>query len=186
MSDPLTLEEFLDAVQVGNDWLDSDVSPEYLAQPLAHLWSRVTKICEEAGEVWKALSRWTGENPRKGVSGTKDDLLAELGDTASGAILAIQHLTSDTAVTWEVVCAALEKVRRRAAAGEALLEKDLEVSVFPAPSEKAMCAVRITHVPTGLFGDGAAFSELVARADALRQLRPRLEAYQKSERRRAP
>jgi hypothetical protein len=112
--DPLSLTGFLRAVETANEWLDGDVSPEYRAQPLAHMWARVTKVCSEAGEVMDALSALTGENPRKGVCGTKDELLGELGDTASAAILAIQHLTGDTAETWAVVSAAVAKVARRA------------------------------------------------------------------------
>jgi hypothetical protein len=111
----LTLPEFLAAVETANDWLDSDVAPHYRVQPLAHLWARVTKVCSEAGEVMDALSALTGENPRKGVCGTEAELRAELGDAACAAILAIQHLTGDTAATWTVLSAALVKVRERAA-----------------------------------------------------------------------
>lgn len=114
-SSGLTLPEFLEAAQTANDWLDSDVAPQYRAQPLAHLWARVTKVCSEAGEVMDALSALTGENPRKGVCGTEAELLGELGDAAIAPILAIQHLTGDTAATWAVVSAALVKVRERAA-----------------------------------------------------------------------
>jgi NTP pyrophosphatase (non-canonical NTP hydrolase) len=115
-SDPapaMTLAEFLDAVRVVDAHLDSAATPDYLAQPLALDWARVTKVCEEAGEVWAALSKLTGENPRKGVCGTKDELLGELGDTASAAICAIQHLTKDELLTWLVLSAALAKALRR-------------------------------------------------------------------------
>jgi NTP pyrophosphatase (non-canonical NTP hydrolase) len=115
MRTPLTLDELLDTVEIVNAHLDSAVSPEYQAQPLAHRWARVTKVCEEAGEVWRALSKLTGENPRKGVCGTEDELLGELGDTASAAICAIQHITGDTDATWAVVSAALVKARQRVA-----------------------------------------------------------------------
>jgi hypothetical protein len=111
----MTLAEFLGAVDVVDAHLDSATAPGYQMQPLAAHWARVTKVCEEAGEVWAALSKWTGENPRKGVCGTKDDLLGELGDTASAAICAIQHLTKDPDVTWWVLSAALAKARRRVA-----------------------------------------------------------------------
>lgn len=105
----MDLDEALAAVTLIDAHLDSAASPEYLAQPLAQRWARVTKPCEEAGEVWKALSRWTGENVRKGVCCTEDDLLGELGDTVSAALAAIQHLTKDSAATWGVVSAALAK-----------------------------------------------------------------------------
>lgn len=113
MSDHLTLAELLEAVEIVDAHIDSATAPEYRAQPLAADWARVTKVCEEAGEVWKALSKLTGENPRKGVCGTRDELLGELGDTASAAICAIQHLTKDAGETWAVVSAALLKARQR-------------------------------------------------------------------------
>jgi len=109
----MTLAELLDAVEAVDAHIDASTGPDYLAQPLARDWARVTKVCEEAGEVWAALSKYTGENPRKGVCGTLDELLGELGDTASAAICAIQHLTKDTGQTWEVVSAALGKAVRR-------------------------------------------------------------------------
>jgi NTP pyrophosphatase (non-canonical NTP hydrolase) len=95
--------------------IDAATGQPYREQPLALTWARVTKVCEESGEVWRALSKMTGENPRKGICGTEDELLGELGDTASAAICAIQHLTKDTAETWAIVSAALIKARRRVA-----------------------------------------------------------------------
>lgn len=83
-----------------NYWLDSDMTDEYRAQPLAHRIMRTTKVCEEAGEVWRALSAATGENPRKGVCGTDDDVNRELADICSAALCAIQHRTGDVAATW--------------------------------------------------------------------------------------
>jgi NTP pyrophosphatase (non-canonical NTP hydrolase) len=109
----LTLGEFLDAVQAVDAHIDANTGPDYQAQPLARDWARVTKVCEEAGEVWRALSKYTGENPRKGKCGTLEELLDELGDTASAAICAIQHLTKDTDATWAVVSAALDKAVSR-------------------------------------------------------------------------
>ena len=109
----MTLGELLAAVEAVDAHIDANTGPDYLAQPLARDWARVTKVCEEAGEVWKALSKYTGENPRKGKCGTLEELLDELGDTASAAVCAIQHLTKDTARTWEVVSAALDKAVHR-------------------------------------------------------------------------
>lgn len=114
MPDRLTLEQALTAVHDVDAWLDRDVAEPYQEQPLAHTWVRLTKVCEEAGEVWRALSALTGENPRKGVCGTEDDLLGELADTASAAICAIQHRTKDAERTWQVLSAALAKAHQRA------------------------------------------------------------------------
>ena len=68
-----------------------------------------------AGEVWKALSRETGENPRKGVCGTEDETLGELADVVCSGLFAIQHRTKDNARTASMVMAALEKAAARAA-----------------------------------------------------------------------
>lgn len=111
--DKLTLDELLQAVELVDAHIDASTGPDYQAQPLARAWARVTKVCEEAGEVWRALSKMTGENPRKGVCGTRAELLGELGDTVSAAMCAIQHLTKDTSETWAVVSAALIKARQR-------------------------------------------------------------------------
>lgn len=113
--DNLTLTELLDAVALVDAHIDAATAADYRAQPLAAHWARVTKVCSEAGEVMDALSAWTGENPRKGVCGTLDDLLGELGDTVSAGLCAIQHLTKDTGQTWDVVSAALIKARKRVA-----------------------------------------------------------------------
>lgn len=114
-AEALTLSAALQAVQVIDANLDAHTSPAYLDQPLARTWARVAKVAEESGEVIDALIACTGENFRKGVSGTQDELLDELGDTASAAICAIQHFTKDTGLTWAVVSAALLKARRRVA-----------------------------------------------------------------------
>jgi len=113
MPDPLTLCELLNAVEIVDAHIDAATGPDYLAQPLALRWARVTKVCEEAGEVWRALSKMTGENPRKGVCGTEAELLCELGDTVSAGMCAIQHLTKDVFATWAIVSAALIKARGR-------------------------------------------------------------------------
>lgn len=60
---------------------------------------RVMKITEEAGEAVAAYIGMTGQNPRKGVTHTPDDLAAELADVAITALCALQHFTQNTAVT---------------------------------------------------------------------------------------
>lgn len=93
--------------------LDAAAPWQFRENPMANRWRRVTKVCEESGEVWRALSAWDGENPRKGVSGTREDLLMELGDTACAALGAIQSITKDTRQTLEVFTAALAKALSR-------------------------------------------------------------------------
>jgi hypothetical protein len=115
----LSLETALAIVTDVDAYLDSAQAPEYREQPLAQDWARVTKVCEEAGEVWKEQSRRTGENYRKGRCGSDEELLGELADTASAALCAIQHVTKDSDRTWDVFAAALLKARSRVVAERA-------------------------------------------------------------------
>jgi phosphoribosyl-ATP pyrophosphohydrolase len=113
MAEPLTLAELLQITETVDAYLDSHRSPEYIEQSLANDWARVTKVCEEAGEVWAALSKRTGENYRKGVCGTETELLGELADCVSAAMCAIQHRTKNAKATWAVVSAAFAKAHQR-------------------------------------------------------------------------
>ena len=126
-----TLERVLEIIRNVDRWLDGEVDGAYVAEPLAQDWARVGKIGEEIGEARDelilgavdsafgravaALIALTGQNPRKGVCGTRDGLLKELGDTAITAIFAIQHFTKDEVQTGAVIMAALEKAGKRAA-----------------------------------------------------------------------
>jgi hypothetical protein len=111
----LTLRELLEIVSVCDAHYDDSAPPRYRDDPMANRWRRVTKVCEESGEVWKALSDWTGENPRKGVCGTREETLAELADCISAGMCGIQSVTKDAAETWAIVSAAFLKARRRVA-----------------------------------------------------------------------
>jgi hypothetical protein len=81
--------------------LDTGVAQEYKDQPLAQDWARVAKVVEECGEAIQELIAYTGQNPRKGKSGSEAVLLDELADTALTAIYAIQHFTKDRHATRE-------------------------------------------------------------------------------------
>jgi hypothetical protein len=59
------------------------------------LWRRLTKVSEEAGEVQNALRGYVGENPRKGFTHSREDLITELLDCAGAALGAVAHLTND-------------------------------------------------------------------------------------------
>lgn len=94
-------------------YLDARTAAGYRDQPLALHWSRITKVCSEAGEVMDALSAATGENPRKGVHGDWDQVAGELGDVLCAAAFGIQHITKDEARTRKVILAAFEKAYSR-------------------------------------------------------------------------
>jgi NTP pyrophosphatase (non-canonical NTP hydrolase) len=56
---------------------------------------RVLKLSEEVGEVAEAIIGTTGQNPRKGVTHTWEDVQGELCDVAITALVALRTLTPD-------------------------------------------------------------------------------------------
>ncbi|MET7806932.1 hypothetical protein [Micromonospora chersina] len=76
----------------------------------AELTVRLLKLTEEAGEAAAAWIGVLGQNPRKGVTHTREDVAAELADVAFTALVAIESLGLD-ARTVVSVCA--EKARTR-------------------------------------------------------------------------
>jgi hypothetical protein len=71
---------------------------------------RVIKLSEEIGEVSQALIGVTGQNPRKGVTHTWDDVHAELCDVILTAMVALRTLTPEAP---KILAAHLETVTRR-------------------------------------------------------------------------
>jgi NTP pyrophosphatase (non-canonical NTP hydrolase) len=84
-------------------WLDDNVGKRYKHQPLAQDWARISKVAEELGEAIQAFISYTGQNPRKVVAHNMDDVLRELADVTSTAILAMQHFTKDSAETRDIL-----------------------------------------------------------------------------------
>lgn len=58
---------------------------------------RVMKLGEETGEVVAAYIGMTGQNPRKGVTGTVEDVADELCDVIVTAMVALRTFTGDEA-----------------------------------------------------------------------------------------
>ncbi|MGW3091897.1 MazG-like family protein [Streptomyces sp. NPDC001102] len=71
---------------------------------------RVLKLSEEVGEVAQAVIGVTGQNPRKGVTHTWEDVQGELCDVVITALVALRTLTPDAR---EVFTRHLEKVTAR-------------------------------------------------------------------------
>src|SRR3954462_5759228 len=71
-------------------WIDAGNAHR---DPEAQLWGRVAKIAEEHGEAVAALIGLTGQNPRKGVTHTPEQLIDELLDVGIPALGAVDHLT---------------------------------------------------------------------------------------------
>ncbi|MER5398673.1 MazG-like family protein [Streptomyces sp. NPDC002599] len=91
-------------------WLDAD---------RAHggregLLLRFLKLSEEVGEVAQAVIGATGQNPRKGVSHTWDDVRSELCDVVITAMVALRSLAPDAR---EVFTARLASVADRSLGG---------------------------------------------------------------------
>ncbi|MFG3659872.1 MazG-like family protein [Streptomyces sp. NPDC047706] len=72
---------------------------------------RMLKLQEEVGETAQAVIGATGQNPRKGVSHTWDDVQSELCDVTITALVALRTLTPHAR---EVFARHLERVARRA------------------------------------------------------------------------
>jgi NTP pyrophosphatase (non-canonical NTP hydrolase) len=86
-----------------DQWLDTKVSMEYKSQPLAQDWARIGKVIEELGEAIRAMVGYTGQNPRKGVTHSQQEMLDELADTAITAILAMLHFTKNAAEAKDLI-----------------------------------------------------------------------------------
>lgn len=73
-------------------WLEASRSADGNREELL---LRVLKVSEEAGEVAQAVIGATGQNPRKGVTHTWQDVEAELCDVVITALVALRTLTPD-------------------------------------------------------------------------------------------
>ncbi|AOR34684.1 hypothetical protein BFF78_29785 [Streptomyces fodineus] len=71
---------------------------------------RVLKLSEEVGEVAEAIIGTTGQNPRKGVTHTWEDVQAELCDVVITALVALRTLTPEAREVFE---GHLDRVTRR-------------------------------------------------------------------------
>lgn len=71
---------------------------------------RILKLSEEVGEVSEAVIGATGQNPRKGVTHSWEDVQAELCDVVITALVALRTLTPQAR---QVFAGHLERVRER-------------------------------------------------------------------------
>ena len=94
-------------------WIDD--SPGYVGcDPEAVLWRRVTKASSEANEARDALAGLVGENPRKGVTHSRHDLIEELLDTAIAALGAVEHVTGNRGGALDLLNNKIVRVAQRA------------------------------------------------------------------------
>src|SRR6267378_4609937 len=80
----------------------------------AQTWGRLGKLSEECGEVIGAFIGMTGQNPRKGISHTRYDVLKELLDVAITALCAYEHMTENEGQSLEALYEAIQQNARRA------------------------------------------------------------------------
>ncbi|GAB7181409.1 MazG-like family protein [Kitasatospora sp. Ki12] len=90
-------------------WLDG----ERTQSPQEERLLRILKLSEEVGEVGAAVIGATGQNPRKGVTHSWEDVQHELCDVVFTALVALRTLTPDAA---RVFADRLAYVEQRSAA----------------------------------------------------------------------
>jgi NTP pyrophosphatase (non-canonical NTP hydrolase) len=78
-------------------WLDE----KSVLPPETEKLLRIMKLTEEAGEVTQAVIGTMGQNPRKGVTHTWDDVQAELCDVMFTAMVALATITQDAQKTFD-------------------------------------------------------------------------------------
>lgn len=78
------------------------------------LMHRTIKVVEEMGEVVGALIGLTGANPRKGVTHTRADLVAELHDVAVSVEGAVEHVQENSGEALDGLDAKIAYVHGRA------------------------------------------------------------------------
>ncbi|RAO31651.1 hypothetical protein ONO23_03411 [Micromonospora noduli] len=93
------------AARASRGWLDAANGTGQ-----TELTCRILKLTEEVGEASAAWIGLLGQNPRKGVTHTREDVAAELADVAFTALVAIESLGLDAQTALDA-CA--EKVRSR-------------------------------------------------------------------------
>ena len=93
-------------IELVDEWLDREVAQAYKDQPLAQDWARLSKVIEVIEELGEAISNfisYTGQNPRKPVAHSKDDVVDEVLDVVLTGLLCSQHLLKSPAeVSWRL------------------------------------------------------------------------------------
>ena len=129
MTEPSSLEARSNQLTQFSAWLDN--SPNYVGlDPEAHDWRRIAKVVEEAGEAFTAFTGTLGENPRKGVTHTIEDVKKELYDAAFSAIGAVEHLNGNKGGALEGFFDHIDYVHTRAL-GEPEVEDEWEDELEP-------------------------------------------------------
>lgn len=107
--DPGTWDLFGDIAAITR-WLDRSNAT---MDPALDESMRIMKIGEEFGEVVEAYIGYTGQNPRKGQTHSRSDVLAELADVAITALCAMYRFTQDADVTRAVLASKVATIMDR-------------------------------------------------------------------------
>ncbi|GGX52707.1 MazG-like family protein [Streptomyces minutiscleroticus] len=107
-------EDTADALWTSVDRLRSWLDEHNARTPEETLLLRVLKLSEEIGETAQAVIGAVGQNPRKGVSHTWEDVQSELCDVVITALVGLRTLTPDAR---EVFTAHLDRVVERSLGG---------------------------------------------------------------------
>lgn len=92
-------------------WIDA---PNAHRDAEAQAWARIAKVGEEHGEAIAAFIGATGQNPRKGVTHSIEDVTDELLDVALTALAAVEHVRGHDGRAFELLADKLASVARRA------------------------------------------------------------------------
>lgn len=79
--------ELFNFAKLARQWLDDNNLPTR-----EELGLRILKVSEESGEAAQAWIGYVGQNPRKGISHTKEEVIKELADVIVTAAVAIESL----------------------------------------------------------------------------------------------
>lgn len=94
-----------------SQWIDR---PNQDQEQLTQLVFRTSvKLAEETGEVGEALIGYLGQNPRKGVTHTIEDVQEELLDVAITALGAYEHIVGHQGNAIAALFAKIDAVHRR-------------------------------------------------------------------------
>lgn len=127
MSDLTQANTAVERLVALSEWIDAGNAHR---DPEAVSWGRIAKLTEEAGEVISAFIGATGQNPRKGVTNSMDEVLDELLDVAVTALGAYEHLDGHQGRSLDALERKVAAVADRAARA---VEADT-AAVEPAPS----------------------------------------------------
>lgn len=100
-----------------SDWID-DFPVNRDADPLAAFLLRYIKVFEEAGEMVGNIIGMTGQNPRKGVTSSLEEVLDEAADTALTILGAIESATGNRGESFGRLFEKISKVHARMEAFE--------------------------------------------------------------------